>query len=187
MECLLNAFLTSPFFYSTGDSYSRVQECATANQRMESAQLIVEYLSLLPRSRREKIEQRTRYFHALLKSDSHGDLLVNHDDPGLHALRALRRDISELNERSNEWTKKSIDQMRDSVDNEINMLRSDVLQALHVLSMDVKRLQRTQQAVFNPAAGAIALGNKGVMTAVSAVTNYGKMGGIFSLKNENAE
>jgi hypothetical protein len=111
---------------------------------------------------------------------------VNHDDPGLHALRALRRDMNELNERSNELTKKSIDQMRDSFEHEISMLRSEVLHALQTISMDVKRLQRTQQAVFNPAAGAIALGNKGVMTAVSAVTNYGKIGGMFSMKHENS-
>jgi len=167
-----------------GDSYSRVQEHATANQRMERAQLIVEYLSLLPKRKREDIEQRTRYFHALLKSDSHGDLLVNHEDPGMHALRALRRDIGELSERSNERTKQLVDQMRNSVDGDISSLRSEVLQALQMLSMDVKRLQRTREAAYNPAAGAIALGNRGVMTAVSAVTNYGMKGGIFAPRNE---
>ena len=161
---------------------------------MERAQLIVEYLSLLPKQKREQIEQSTRYFHALLKSDSQGDLLVNNDD-WQGGLNSLRRDISELNEQSNERTRQAINQMRNEIDNEIAMLRSEVLQTLQSLSMDIKRLHRAQQAALNPAAGALALGNKGVMTAVNAVTNFGMIGGriappvirsvLASPRNEN--
>jgi hypothetical protein len=53
-----------------GDSYSRIQENSTANKNMERVKLIVEYLSLLSSSTRERIEAKTRYIH-ILKSKQH--------------------------------------------------------------------------------------------------------------------
>jgi hypothetical protein len=81
------------------DSYARVQEDATANRRKETAELVVEYLQLLPPWRRRKIEKESKWFHTLLEVDADGDLLVNKDD-WQGGLNALRRNIEELSERN---------------------------------------------------------------------------------------
>ncbi len=43
-----------------GDSYARVQENLTANRRWEQAELIVEYLAMIPQSQRQKIEHNNQ-------------------------------------------------------------------------------------------------------------------------------
>lgn len=71
------------------DSYARVQENATANRRREQAQLIVEYMSLLPPRFRRRVETETKWFHSLLEVDADGDLLVQSEDweGGLNTMR----------------------------------------------------------------------------------------------------
>ena len=80
-----------------GDSFSRVQENVTANRRRERAELIVEYLSMMPARQRKKIELQNQYFHALLASDGHGDLLILKDD-WQGGLNALKRELTDLTE-----------------------------------------------------------------------------------------
>merc|ERR1712157_522221 len=111
-----------------GDSYSRVQKNATANLRKERAELIVEYLMLLPRKKRKEIDDNSRFFHALLEADADGDLLVNSDD-WQGGLNALRHDIDELHEFYTERTRHTIQQMKKEIDFELTNLRSDVLNA----------------------------------------------------------
>merc|ERR1740139_109572 len=80
------------------DSYSRVQQNETANLRKERADLIVEYLILIPERKRKKLESNSQYFHALLEADDHGDLLVHHEDwqGGLNALKTKINDLHEF-------------------------------------------------------------------------------------------
>ncbi len=129
-----------------GDSFSRVQENVTANRRRERAELIVEYLSMMPTSQRKKIELNNQYFHALLASDGHGDLLVHKDD-WQGGLNALKRELTELTEANNEMTNQTINQLREELKEEISiMMRNEVGIVLNDIFMEVKEISKAQRS-----------------------------------------
>lgn len=150
-----------------GDSYSRVQEHERANRRRERAELIVEYLSLMPARKRRQIEHDTKYFHALLEADDDGDLVVSKDDwqGGLNALKGDLTDVSEANAMA---TLKAIDQMKLDIDNEISSMRREMGSVLNELKSEIKALVQLQRD------GAITFGNTNVGRAVKSVTTIGK-------------
>ena len=79
-----------------GDSYSQIQEKSTANKNMERAKLIVEYLSLLPKSIRKGIEFHCRYIHVLIPKQNLGE--DGHIDDGVNAewegsVNAIRKNV----------------------------------------------------------------------------------------------
>jgi len=131
--------------------------------------LIVEYLSLLPAARREQIEKNTRYFHALLEADSRGDLLVSKDD-WQGGLNALRKDLNQLQDDSHEKVRHLFNHMRDDIDKEMMSIRNEIRQSFELLNMEVKRCQKSYAQTAPPA---LVLGNRGVQTAVNAVSAIG--------------
>ena len=61
-----------------GDSYSQVQDNKIGNKHMERAKLIVEYLKILPKEERQRIEGETKYFHVLIakhRLDENGHII----------------------------------------------------------------------------------------------------------------
>jgi hypothetical protein len=149
------------------DSYARVQEKAVANQRKERAELIVEYLSILPPPRRREIEKNTRYFHALLEADEDGDLLINKDD-WQGGLNALRRDLEEMNARGAELTHQAMADFKVSIDNDIAALRREIVGMLQDVSNDMKEMRRVQKE------GGVTFNGSNVAKAVRAVKSIGK-------------
>lgn len=149
------------------DSYSRVQQNATANLRREKAAIIVEYLMLLPKKKLEKIEANSLYFHALLEADADGDLLVSHDD-WQGGLNSLRNDIDELHEFYAERTHNTIQQMKNELTLEITNIRSDTLNALSDLTKEVRQLKRIQND------GGVSFKGKKMAKAVKAVKDIGR-------------
>ena len=150
-----------------GDSYSRVQENATANRRKERAELIVEYLSMMPKWQRNRIEDNTQYFHALLEADADGDFLVNKDD-WQGGLNALKRELSEMNEANNESMRKNIDALRTELTEEIGTLRNEVTSVLSEIAVEVKSMAKMQRD------GGITFNNKNVANAVKVMKGIGK-------------
>jgi hypothetical protein len=134
----------------------------------------VEYLSLLPKSRREKIEKNTLYFHALLEADASGDLLVNKDD-WQGGLNALRKHLNHLQDESHERTRQLMNQMRDDIDKEIILMRNDIRHSIEMMNFELKRIQRGNAQHAPPAA--LVLGGRGVRTAVNAVSALSAFGG----------
>jgi hypothetical protein len=149
------------------DSYARVQEKAVANQRKERAELIVEYLSILPPPRRREIEKNTRYFHALLEADEDGDLLINKDD-WQGGLNALRRDLEEMNAHGAELTHQAMADFKASIDNDIAALRREIVGMLQDVSNDMKEIRRVQKE------GGVTFNGSNVAKAVRAVKSIGK-------------
>mmetsp|Transcript_46135 Transcript_46135/g.132903 ORF Transcript_46135/g.132903 Transcript_46135/m.132903 type:complete len:289 (-) Transcript_46135:437-1303(-) len=138
------------------DSYARVQEDATANERKERAELIVEYMSLLPRWRRRRIEKRTRYFHALLEADADGDLVVE-DDDWKGGLNALRDDIEESSKLHAEAQLKAMENLKVDFEKEIASFRSEMMGILQDLVDDMKQVKARQDelGVGGAARGAV--------------------------------
>jgi hypothetical protein len=130
----------------------------------------VEYLSLLPISRREKIEKNTLYFHALLEADASGDLLVNKDD-WQGGLNALRKHLNHLQDESHDRTRQLMNQMRDDIDKEIISMRNDIRYSMEMMNFELKRIQSGNAQNATPAA--LVLGGRGVMNAVSALGAFG--------------
>lgn len=128
-----------------GDSFSRVQENVTANRRRERAEMIVEYLSMMPSRKRKSIEKNNQYFHALFESDGHGDLLVKKED-WQGGLNALKRELIEMNELNNENTHQSIEQLRSELIEEIGtMLKNDVTSILNDIFVEVKDIHQERR------------------------------------------
>uniref|UniRef100_A0A7S4HP16 Ion transport domain-containing protein n=2 Tax=Odontella aurita TaxID=265563 RepID=A0A7S4HP16_9STRA len=150
-----------------GDSYSRVQENERANRRRERAELIIEYLSLMPSKKRKQIQHDTKYFHALLEADADGDLVVSKDDwqGGLNALKSDLADISEANSMA---TLKAIDQLKLDIDQEITDMRREMGSVLKEMKSEIQELVQLQKD------GAITFGNTNVGRAVKGVTTIGK-------------
>jgi len=144
------------------DSYARVQEHATANRRKERAELIVEYMTLLPRWKIRQIEQETRYFHALLEADADGDLVIETDD-WRGGLNALRDDIEEMNESNADVTKQALEEMRAEIDAELRSFQKEVYSMLRDISADVKKIQKNQRV------DALVVSGRRVAGAVKAV------------------
>lgn len=136
-----------------GDSFSRVQENVTANRRRERAELIVEYLSMMPSWQRKRIEHNNQHFHALLASDGHGDLLVHKDD-WQGGLNALKRELTELTVSNNEMTQQTINQLREEMKDEIAiMIKNEVGAVLNEIFMEVKEISKLQRSGQVPATG----------------------------------
>ena len=128
-----------------GDSFSQVQEHLTANRRREKAELIVEYMSIIPKDKRRRIELKNQYFHALLASDGHGELLVNKDD-WQGGLNALKRELIEMVEESSEATQRSIKNLRVELSDEIeSTLRNQVTSVLQDVHSEVKSLSKQRR------------------------------------------
>lgn len=137
------------------------------------SQLIVEYMSLLPKRRLKSIEAKTRYFHAMLEADAAGDLLVNKDD-WQGGLNALRRDINELNEIANEETRGLVNKVKGDLTNEILTLQSDMSTALEDIANQIREVRRMQTRMSGTILGAGVQGaGKQVTTAVNTVRMIG--------------
>ena len=130
-----------------GDSFSRVQENVTANRRRERAELIVEYLSIMPINQRRRLEQNTQYFHALLESDGHGDLQLSNED-WQGGLNALKRELVEVNESNYKRTQHRISQMRSELTEEIGiMIENEVSSVLNDIFLELKGISSLQQRI----------------------------------------
>ena len=158
------------------DSYAQVQEKAVANRRKERAELIVEYLSILPPPKRRDIERNTRYFHALLEADEDGDLLIHKDD-WQGGLNALRRDLEELNTHSAELHHHAMDELKTDMDNNIIALRKEVVSMLQDVSRDLREMRRVQKE------GGVTFNGSNVAKAVRAVKSMGNNGLFGGGKN----
>jgi len=143
-----------------GDSFSRVQENVTANRRRERAELIVDYLSMMPNRTRKRIEEKNQYFHALLASDGHGDLLFNRDDWQGGFNHMLKKDLADISEASNVFTQQAIEDLRAELTEEIrSLLNSEVTSVLNNVFLELKdlsnyrktslRTKKVNQAVQN--------------------------------------
>lgn len=151
------------------DSYARVQENAAANRRKERAELIVEYMSILPASKRRSIEKRTTYFHALLEADADGDLLMKGED-WQGGLNSLRREMDEAIRETAEQNQRALDQAKAEIHAEISSLRRETINLLEDLAGDVRSIRRLQSH------DGITLNGKNVAKAVSAVKSIGRRG-----------
>ena len=158
------------------DSYAQVQEKAVANRRKERAELIVEYLSILPPPKRRDIERNTRYFHALLEADEDGDLLIHKDD-WQGGLNALRRDLEELNTHSAELHHHAMDELKADMENNITVLRKEMVSLLQDVSRDLKEMRRVQKE------GGVTFNGSNVAKAVRAVKSMGNSGLFGGGKN----
>lgn len=127
------------------DSYARVQENAVANRRREKADLVVEYMSLLPPWRRRKIEHDSKYFHALLQADADGDLIVD-DDGWEGGLKSLMDDIEKNSEKHSDAHQKAIEDLKNDFEQDMNALKNEMLSILRDLSEDVKTIKKVQGA-----------------------------------------
>ena len=128
-----------------GDSFSRVQENVTANRRRERAELIVEYLSMMPTWQRKRIEHSNQYFHALLASDGHGDLLVHKDD-WQGGLNALKKELTELTINNSERTHQAIQELREELKEEVSiMIRNEIGVVLNEIFVEVKEISKVQR------------------------------------------
>jgi hypothetical protein len=147
-----------------GDSFSRVQENVVATRQRERAELCVEYLSMMPLAHRKRIEDNNQYFHALLASDGHGDLLRHRDD-WQGGLNALKKELADITDANNTVTNRAIEQLRIDLAEEFSeMLQSEVTSVLNNVFIELKELskyrqvsQRTRKAT-NAAKGARFLG-----------------------------
>lgn len=144
------------------DSYARVQENSVANRRRERAALIVEYLTLLPKGHRRRVEKDTRWFHILLEVDAEGDLMVRKDD-WEGGLNALRKDMEELCKSNHESHMKRIDQLKADIDSELAGFRDEMKGILVELKDEVKKLHALHSE------GGITFSGKNVAKAVKAV------------------
>ena len=132
-----------------GDSFSRVQENVTANRRRERAELIVDYLSMMPNRTRKHIEENNQYFHALLASDGHGDLLFHKDDwqGGLNQM--FKKDLADVSEASNKFTQQAIDELRAELTDEIrSLLHNEVTSVLNNVFLELKDLSNHHKSSF---------------------------------------
>jgi hypothetical protein len=148
------------------DSYARVQQNAVANRRREVAALIVEYMSLLPPSKRHEIERQTKWFHTQLEVDSDGSLHVQTAD-WEGGLNALRRDMQGLHESTVETTNKVINEMKTELDVELLKFKKEVVSLLEDMHDDLKFLRRAQ-------AQGIKLDGRNVVKAVQTIQAVGQ-------------
>lgn len=160
------------------DSYARVQENAIANRRKERAELVVEYLSILPTGQRRRIEQETKYFHALLEADEDGDLLINKDD-WEGGLNALKKDLEELNEEANTMNHQSLEELKAKLNDDIGSFRREVVAILENLGEEIKQIREIQSQ------GGVTFNGKHVARAVKMVKQIGRQG-IFQPKDHMA-
>jgi hypothetical protein len=151
------------------DSYARVQEDATANRRKEQAELVVEYLQLLPPWKRRQIEKDTKWFHTLLEVDADGDLLAEKDD-WQGGLNALRRNIEDLSDSNLQSQQRSLEQVKADIDSELSGFKREIARLLEDLSNDIKELHAMQSR------GGITFSGKNVAKAVKAVKSIGQKG-----------
>lgn len=129
-----------------GDSFSRVQENVVATRQRERAELCVEYLSMMTNKQRKRIEDNNKFFHALLASDGHGDLLQQRDD-WQGGFNALKKELTEITETNNSATQRSIDQLRSELAEEFStMLQNEVTSVLNNVFMEMKELSKFRQA-----------------------------------------
>ena len=129
-----------------GDSFSRVQENVMATRQRERAELIVQYLSIMSTKQRRKIENNNKYFHALLASDGHGDLL-RHNNDWHGGLNALRLQLNEISETNNISTQRAIDQLKTELTEDFSaMLQSEVASVLNNVFLELKEMSKFRQA-----------------------------------------
>jgi WD40 repeat protein len=126
------------------DSYTRVQERAVANRRRERAELIFQYLCILPSSRRKIVEDKTRYFHSLLEADEDGDLLVSQYD-WQGGLNAMRRELQQDQLRLTEANHRAMDELRNELSTNIAGLQKQMIIMLDDLSEEVKEMKTMHQ------------------------------------------
>jgi WD40 repeat protein len=151
------------------DSYARVQENAVANRRKERAELIVEYLSIMPTIYRKRIEDETQYFHALLEADEDGDLLINKED-WEGGLNALRKDLEDLNNDTNNMNRQALEELQCELTEDLNRLRLEVMCALQGIAGEVQHIKTIQSQ------GGVTFNGRNVARAVRIVKEIGKRG-----------
>ena len=155
------------------DSYARVQENATANRRRERAELIVEYLCIMSKRRRRKIEKMTKYFHALLESDEDGDLLTSQND-WQGGLNALRRDLQQDQVENNEANQRALEHMRNELNSNIAALQKQMTSMLEDLKDEIQEIKKIQPQ------GGVTFDGRRVATAVKVVKSIGKQGAFWN-------
>lgn len=152
------------------DSYAKVQEHAVANRRREIASLIVEYMTLLPRWRRQQIERETTWFHTLLEVDADGSLQV-HSDDWEGGLNALRHDMEEMGRSQQQSYERAVDRLKTDIDADLTKFKKEVVTLLQDLTDDVKYLRKAQSQ------GILNFDGHHIKKAVRAVKSVGRKGG----------
>mmetsp|Transcript_5230 Transcript_5230/g.9965 ORF Transcript_5230/g.9965 Transcript_5230/m.9965 type:complete len:1602 (+) Transcript_5230:107-4912(+) len=147
-----------------GDSFSRVQEKVAATRQRERAELIVEYMSMMPLNHRKRIEVKNLYFHSLLDSDGHGDLLIQKDD-WQGGLNALKKELTEIAAGNNTTTQRAMDNLRNELSEEFRaMIQNEVTSVLNNVFLELKEISKFRQMsirtrkVANAALAAQAIG-----------------------------
>lgn len=107
---------------------------------VSTLQLIFQYLCILPSSQRKAVEEKTKYFHALLESDEDGDLMVSQDD-WQGGLNALRRELLQDQQEMNEANQRALEQMRNEVNNNIAVLQKQMTTMLEDISDEMKEMK----------------------------------------------
>lgn len=127
-----------------------------------------------------------QYFHALLASDGHGDLLLHKDD-WLGGLNALRRELTDITENNNIMTQHAINRLRSDLSEEFSsMLRTEVTSVLNNVSLDLKEISKFRQNSLRTrkvaqAAQKVAQANQG-----GNLTPYDGIMKNFSLKDDHS-
>jgi WD40 repeat protein len=152
------------------DSYAKVQEHAVANRRREIASLIVEYMTLLPRWRRQQIERETTWFHTLLEVDADGSLQV-HSEDWEGGLNALRHDMEEMGRLQQQGYERAVERMKTELDTDLTKFKKEVVTLLEDLTDDVKYLRKVQSQ------GILSFDGHHIKKAVRAVKSVGRKGG----------
>lgn len=152
------------------DSYAKVQEHAVANRRREIASLIVEYMTLLPKWRRQQIERETAWFHTLLEVDADGSLQV-HSEDWEGGLNALRHDMEEMGRLQQQGYERAVERMKTDLDTDLTKFKKEVVTLLEDLTEDVKYLRKVQSQ------GILNFDGHHIKKAVRAVKSVGRKGG----------
>ena len=127
-----------------------------------------------------------QYFHALLASDGHGDLLLHKDD-WLGGLNALRRELTDITENNNIMTQHAINRLRGDLTEEFSsILRTEVTSVLNNVSLDLKEISKFRQNSLRTrkvaqAAQKVAQANQG-----GNLTPYDGIMKNFSLRDDNS-
>lgn len=129
------------------------QEHAVVHRRREMAEMIVDYMSLLPKWKRNRIETQTQWFHARMEVGADGSLRpprnvgedVSAQSTGFNA---LRRDITKLSESSQDAHQKDLHKLKKELDLELSSIRDSVTDELALIADDLRELRnlRTTQA-----------------------------------------
>ena len=132
-----------------GDSYSQIQENMVANRNFERAKVIVEYLSLLPKNYRDRIEKEVRFLYVLipkhdLDSDGHINKKDNEWEGSINATKKLFETKFRLSEIQLEFLKSELKSEMTHLNTEIAGLKSDLKYVMSLLSSESHQNSKPQ-------------------------------------------